>query len=68
MSRSYRKPYGTEGYGGRQRKAAKKRANKKVRKYTGDLEDGSQFKQVYNSWDICDYAFHESENDKAKRK
>lgn len=63
MSRSYRKPYWTQGYGGRWRKAAKRMAAKKVRKEKL-VADDSFYKRLYNSWDICDFKFFEYQNDK----
>ncbi len=60
MSRSYRKPYWTQGYGGRWRKFAKKTAAKRVRR-AKIIGDETYYKRLYNSWDICDFKFHEPE-------
>ena len=57
MSRSYRKPIATDGYGSKWKRKAKQIANRRVRMYS-DLPDGSTFKRVSNSWDICDYKFN----------
>jgi len=59
MSRSYRKPYWTEGYGGARRQFAKRQAAKRVRK-TFDLADSAHYKRLYNSWDICDFKIYET--------
>ncbi len=63
MSRSYRKPYWTEGHGGQWRKIAKRQASKRVRR-ARNVDDGSQFKRVYNSWNICDFKFREPDDSK----
>lgn len=72
MSRSYRKPYYTDG----QTKSSKSRenvrvwrkrqANRAVR--AADVASGGAFKRVYCSYDICDYKFHCPTDPKAKRK
>jgi hypothetical protein len=56
MSRSYRSPYATDGYGTKRRRSAKRDANRTVRH--NDTADGMSYKKVYNSWDICDYKFY----------
>jgi len=67
MSRSYRKPYWTQGYGGIWRKFAKRLAAKRARK-TKIVSDGKYYRKLYNSWDICDYIFHCPDDSKIKRK
>jgi hypothetical protein len=57
MSRSYKRTPGyTCGYGGMYRRFAKRLANKRVRK-NNDISNGSSFRKLYESWDICDYRF-----------
>ena len=36
---------------------AKNKANRRVRRYKGELSDGSKYKRLYPQWDICDYRF-----------
>lgn len=57
MSRSNREPYATDGYGGKWRRLAKRRANRKVRN-SSDVPDGRAYRKISNSWDICDYRFY----------
>lgn len=57
MSRSYRKPYATEGYGSKTRKITKRKANRAVRR-SKNIKDGMSYKKEYNSWDIVDYKFY----------
>lgn len=35
----------------------KKSANKKVRRYSDDIANGKAYKKIYESYDICDFAF-----------
>lgn len=55
MSRSYKKTPivkdGKSGYPG------KKFANKAVRRYKGEIPNGKQYRKIYSSYDIHDYAF-----------
>lgn len=71
MSRSFRQPYWTDGYGGKWRKFVKRLAAKKVRR-TKFVGKGAAYKRIYDSWLICDFSFPENpESDKfwkAKRK
>lgn len=64
MSRSYRKPWWTEGT---KRKPEKRQANKRVRKQE-DLSEGNAYKKIYCSWDICDYKIYSPDDVKAYRK
>ena len=70
MSKSKRKPYLTEGYGGRHRKHDKRSANKAIRNKgkTQEVAKGKGYRKEYNSWNIVDYKFHDPANPKAKRK
>jgi hypothetical protein len=67
MSRSYRKPYWTQGYGGQARKVFKRLANKAVRLST-DIADGKAYKREFCSWSICDWKFHDRKSPKIRRK
>jgi hypothetical protein len=67
MSRSYRKPYWTEGYGARGRKFAKRLATKHVRK-SKNIANGGAYKLIFNSWDICDFKFLDENSWKPRRK
>jgi len=58
MSRSYRKPWCTDGYKGSSRKqAAKKEASRRIRRLSEDIPDGGAYRKFYCSWNICDYRF-----------
>ena len=61
MSRSYKKPYRKD----KNDTFAKKQASKKVRK--SDISDGSLYKKVYQSWDICDHNYFDSSVDKIRK-
>jgi hypothetical protein len=68
MSRSKRAPIVTEGYGGKARKIAKKQAARSVRA-SGEVADGSTYKKLFQSWDICDFKIPDTNsNPKARRK
>ncbi len=55
MSRSRRQPIITDGYKGSFKKRhAKRQANKKVRKSV-EVLNGTMYKKLYCSWNICDY-------------
>ncbi len=56
MSRSYRKPYWTGGYGGKTRKLTKRQANRRVRK-SNQIANGNDYRKIFNPWDICDWKF-----------
>jgi len=60
MSRSYRQPYITQGYGGKARRFYKRLANKAVRR-TKNIVNGGTYRKVYCSWMICDFKFRWSE-------
>uniref|UniRef100_A0A6M3JED9 Uncharacterized protein n=1 Tax=viral metagenome TaxID=1070528 RepID=A0A6M3JED9_9ZZZZ len=53
MSRSYRKPVITDSGG--PRSFFKRMANRTVRRCNDDLGNYSNFKKIYQSWNICDY-------------
>jgi hypothetical protein len=55
VSRSYRKPIATEGYGSKDKKQRKRLANKRARRV--DVANGRAYRKVSNSWDICDFKF-----------
>lgn len=44
-------------------KWGKKQANRKVRRYKGDISSGNEYKKVYDSWEICDYQWSEFKED-----
>ena len=67
MSKSFRKPYWTEGYGGKSRGWYKKYANTKVRR-SNDVPNGKVYKKFFCSWSICDWKSHCPEDIKAYRK
>lgn len=54
MSRSYRKPITTDGYGTKRRRAAKALANRQVRK-NFEIPDGNEYRKFTDPWNICDY-------------
>lgn len=54
MSRSYRRPYYTDGYGTRRKRYMKRYANKRVRKTKG-VPNGRAYRKYHDPWDICDY-------------
>ena len=57
MSRSYRKPVATDGYGSKFKKKSKQLANRAVR-IADDVADGANYRRLFNSWNICDYKFN----------
>ncbi|MEK2647479.1 hypothetical protein [Bdellovibrio sp. BCCA] len=57
MSRSFRMPIATHGYGSKWKSKAKRLANKVVRKTQGAISDGGSFKKVFRSYAICDFKF-----------
>lgn len=67
MSRSYKKPYWTQGYKSNARKKSKKETNNRV-KNTEDIANGKAYRKVYNPWDIVDWKFEDKKNPKARRK
>jgi len=69
MSRSYRKPYATCGYGGVARRFYKRLAAKRVRQWKEEIPDGRYYIKLSRcSWDICDYSFKISPYDEYYRK
>ena len=54
MSRSYKHTPGFTDYSKYRRKAFKRLANKKVRRYK-DIMDGAFYKKIADSWNICDF-------------
>lgn len=59
MSRSFRKPYATQGYGGKRRRWAKRAANKCVRR-AEDVPDGKAYRLLLDPWVICDWRFFQT--------
>ncbi len=62
MSRSHRKPYWTQGYGGQWRSFAKRQASKRVRR-AKFVANENYYKRLYNSWDICDFKFCDTKSE-----
>jgi hypothetical protein len=58
MSRSYRKPIFTDGYGTKRRRLAKARANRRVRRMLY-IPSGNAYRKFSDPWDICDYRIPE---------
>ena len=54
MSRSYRKPIITDGYGTKRRREAKTKANRRVRNKS-DIPSGNAYRKFTDPWNICDY-------------
>ena len=54
MSRSFKKSLVAKE---KNNKYHKRSANKRVRRYDGDISNGKHYKKIYESYDICDYAF-----------
>lgn len=42
----------------------KRVANRAVRNYDGPIPDGSAYKKIFNSWDVCDYVFDNAHRSK----
>lgn len=55
MSRSYKK-FPMIKCGGCE-KWGKVFANRRVRRYKGEISNGSEYKKIYESWDIHDYQY-----------
>jgi hypothetical protein len=56
MSRSYRRPFITDGYKGSKCKQFFKRyANKVIRGTVSEIADGKAYRKFFESWSICDY-------------
>lgn len=75
MSRSRRKhPYVTELQRADDSKQRKRRANRAVRREAkrlgeeAELASGSEYKKLYQSWNISDYNFYMPDYKKARRK
>jgi len=54
MSRSYKKPWRTQGYGSASRRWSKRYANRTVRR-SADVPDGKAYRKYYDPWMICDW-------------
>lgn len=59
MSRSYRK-FPMRKFNGRGMKTI---ANRKVRRYKGEIQNGNSYKKIFNSWDINDYCWYQTKED-----
>ena len=57
MSRSYKKHSIIKANSRGSNKLRKRIANKAVRRHKGELNDGAQYKKIYNSYNISDYSF-----------
>lgn len=56
MSRSYKKhPWATDSH--KNKKFLKKIANRRVRRFNHKLANGSAYRKLYQSYEICDYKF-----------
>lgn len=66
MARSYRKPYVTDYYKGKRK--VKRLASKAVRRFKGEVNNGSWFKRLFQSWDIDDFGWYTPTWEKGKRK
>ena len=63
MSRSYKKhPVYKEGYGSKRLQRMKRLSNKKVRR-AENVPDNYEFKKFFESWEIHDYKFRETETE-----
>ena len=54
MSRSYREPIYTCGYGTSRRRMEKRIANRAVR-HASEVPDGKAYRRLHESYKICDY-------------
>jgi len=64
MSRSYKKEPVVKG----KVKGMKEIANRRIRNFKGEISNGSSYKKVFQSYDICDFAFRETYLDYKTRK
>ena len=58
MSRSYRKPFATSGYGWGGKSRVKRAANKVVRQ-APVVADGAGYRRLFCSYNIRDYSFYQ---------
>lgn len=66
MSRSYRKPWVTDGYKGSKRRQFFKRYSNKIIRKTEDISNGRAFRKIEDPWNICDYRWFESKKSMKK--
>ncbi len=59
MSRSRKKVSCFSDYGRKYTRWSKRQASKRVRRYKGEIVNGTQYQKIYPSWDIRDYKFRE---------
>lgn len=57
MSRSYKKTPIVKSGGQKYRKFVQRAANKKVRKYKNELQNGKWYRKLYPQWEIYDHVF-----------
>lgn len=63
MSRSYKRtPVLQDTYGCKTKKWSKRQASKAVRRYINYIANGSAYKKIYCTWNICDYRMREPWN------
>lgn len=67
MSRSYRKPYWTQGYGKPNRQFRKRQANHRVAR-TKDVANNGGYRKLYNHWDIVDWKIYDKTSRKVRNK
>ena len=60
MARSYRRPYWVMGYGSKIKFWWKRQASRAVR-HASEIADGCAYRRFYQSWNICDGKFFESD-------
>ena len=63
MSRSYRKPWVTDGYRGSKRKQFMKRYANKVVRHSVDVPNGKKHRRFLDPWEICDFRHQAHMND-----
>jgi len=64
MSRSYRKPWETDGRKGSRRRQFFKRYSNKIIRKMEDVPNGKSYKKTGYTYDICDYKFLCNKGDK----
>jgi len=66
MSRSYRKPWVTDGFKGSKRRQFFKRYFNKVVRKTEEIPNGRSFRKFNDIYTLCDYRWYESEKSMKK--
>lgn len=67
MSRSYKKPWHTQGAGKKARQQSKRSASRAAR-HEEELASGNAYRKAYNPWDIVDWKIYDPKNKKVSRK